>query len=141
MGCVSQRRKTLLDHEDADFYIWLDTDIIFDEKTLLYMENAMQSVQKFTPYTFITPEIVKIWDDSWDCLVNEEFLDKPAGYQQTNDPYKDSGVSSTCAFGAAYAIIDIRKNISTTKTSFFILNPPLYIIIYRLLYWYSITNI
>ena len=92
MGCVSQRRKTLLDHEDADFYIWLDTDIIFDERTLLYMENAMQSVQKFTPYTFITPEIVKIWDDSWDCLVNSEFLDKPAGYQQTNDPYKDSGV-------------------------------------------------
>ena len=92
MGCVSQRRKTLLDHEDADFYIWLDTDIIFDERTLLYMENALQSVQKFTPYTFITPEIVKIWDDTWDCLVNEEFLDKPAGYQQTNDPYKDSGV-------------------------------------------------
>lgn len=92
MGCVSQRRKTLLDHEDADFYIWLDTDIIFDERTLLYMENAMQSVQKFTPYTFITPEIVKIWDNTWDCLVNEEFLDKPAGYQQTNDPYKDSGI-------------------------------------------------
>ena len=92
MGCVSQRRKTLLDHEDADFYIWLDTDIVFDEKTLLYMENAMKSVQKFTPYTFITPEIVKIWDNTWDCLVNEEFLDKPIGYQQTNDPYKDSGV-------------------------------------------------
>ena len=92
LGCVSQRRKTLLDHEDIDFYIWLDTDIIFDERTLLYMENAMQSVQKFTKYTVITPEIVKIWDDTWDCLVNEEFLEKPAGYQQTNDPYKDSGV-------------------------------------------------
>lgn len=92
MGCVSQRRKTLLDHESADFYIWLDTDIIFDERTLLYMENAMSSVKKFTPYTVITPEVVKLWDTTWDCLVNEEFLEKPTDYQRTNDPYKDSGV-------------------------------------------------
>lgn len=92
MGCVSQRRKTLLNHEKADFFIWLDTDIIFDEKTLLYMENGMSSVKKFTPYTIITPEIVKVWDTTWDVLVNEEFLDKPLDYQKTNDPYKDSGV-------------------------------------------------
>lgn len=92
MGCVSQRRKTLLDQDSADFYIWLDTDIIFDERTLLYMENAMTSVKKFTPYTVITPEVVKLWDTTWDCLVNEEFLEKPTDYQRTNDPYKDSGV-------------------------------------------------
>lgn len=92
MGCVSQRRKTLLDQDSADFYIWLDTDIIFDERTLLYMENAMTSVKKFTPYTVITPEVVKLWDTTWDCLVNEEFLEKPTDYQKTNDPYKDSGV-------------------------------------------------
>lgn len=92
MGCVSQRRKSLIEQENADFYIWLDTDIIFDERTLLYMENAMSSVKKFTPYTVITPEVVKLWDTTWDCLVNEEFLEKPTDYQKTNDPYKDSGV-------------------------------------------------
>lgn len=92
MGCVSQRRNSLLEHKTSDFFIWLDTDIIFDERTLLYMENGMSSIKKFTPYTIITPELVKLWDVTWDVLVNEEFLDKPLDYQKSNDPYKDSGI-------------------------------------------------
>ena len=91
-GCVSQRRKSLLQHEDADYFIWLDTDIIFDERTLAYMENTMAAIKNITPYSVITPEIVKVWDTTWDCLVNEEFLNKPLDYQKTNDPYKDSGI-------------------------------------------------
>ena len=70
----------------------LDTDIIFDERTLAYIENTMAAIKNVTPYSIITPEIVRIWDNTWDCLVNEEFLDKPLDYQKTNDPYKDSGI-------------------------------------------------
>jgi len=92
-GCVSQRRHSLLTYEDSDYFIWLDTDIIFDERTLSYLENTMESIGNITPYSIITPEIVKIWDNTWDCLVNENFLDKPLDYQKTNDPYKDSGVT------------------------------------------------
>lgn len=91
-GCVSQRRKSLLQHEDADYFLWLDTDIIFDERTLSYMENTMTAIKDVTPYSVITPEIVKVWDNTWDCLVNENFLDKDTDYQKTNDPYKDSGI-------------------------------------------------
>jgi hypothetical protein len=91
-GCVSQRRASLLQHEDADYFIWLDTDIIFEERTLSYIQNAIKTVSSQTPYSVITPEIVKVWDNTWDCLVNEQFLDKPLNYQKTNDPYKDSGV-------------------------------------------------
>ena len=91
-GCVSQRRKSLLQHEDADYFVWLDTDIIFDERTLSYIENSMESIKSITPYSVITPEIVRVWDNTWDCLVNNNFLDKPLDYQKTNDPYKDCGV-------------------------------------------------
>ena len=91
-GCVSQRRKSLLQHEDADYFLWLDTDIIFDEKTLAYIEKGMESVKDITSYSVITPEIVKVWDTTWDCIVNENFLDKPLNYQQSNNPYIDSGI-------------------------------------------------
>jgi len=91
-GCVSQRRKSLLQHKDADYFIWLDTDIIFEERTLSYIQTAIKSTKDQFPYSVITPEIVKVWDNTWDCIVNEEFLDKPLDYQKTNDPYKDSGI-------------------------------------------------
>jgi hypothetical protein len=92
LGCVSQRRFSLNKHNDADYFIWLDTDIIFEERTLSYIVSSIQGINKDYPLSVITPEIVKIWDNTWDCLVNEEFLDKPINYQKTNDPYKDSGV-------------------------------------------------
>jgi|TARA_R100000027_G_scaffold25650_2_gene18638 hypothetical protein len=97
LGCVSQRRYSLERHKDADYFIWLDTDIIFEERTLSYMENAMKSTNELYSNSIITPEIVKIWDDTWDCIVNENFIDKKVNYQKNNDPYKDSGVKGDIA--------------------------------------------
>ena len=91
-GCVSQRRNTLHKYPNADYHIWLDTDIIFDERTLTYFENGMELLKDSSPYIILTPELVRIWDNTWDVLVNETFLTKPIGYQKTNDPYKDSGI-------------------------------------------------
>ena len=92
LGCVSQRRSSLTNHVDADYFIWLDTDIIFDERTLSYMQMTMEGTNKEYVHSIITPELVRIWDDSWDVLVNEQFIDEPFDYNQTNDPYKDSGI-------------------------------------------------
>lgn len=94
-GCVSQRRYTLEKYNDADYFIWLDTDIIFSSDTLAYFEMAIINTKEKYPYSIITPEIVRIWDETWDCLVNEKFKDKPLNYQKTNDPYEDSGVSGS----------------------------------------------
>ena len=88
-GCVSKRRQTWLDHKDVDYHIWLDTDIIFDERTLAYIDNVSQQLDD---ESIITPEIVKVWDNSWDCLVNENFIKEPIDYQKTNNPFKDSGI-------------------------------------------------
>ena len=91
-GCVSHRRYCLKEHEHTQYFIWLDTDIIFEERTLSYLENALQPVWDITPYGIITPELVRIWDNTWDCLVNETFMDKKLGYQQEANPYLDSGI-------------------------------------------------
>ena len=91
-GCVSQRRYSLEKHREADYFIWLDCDIIFDERTLFYIEQSIKGTNKDYLQTIITPEIVRVWDNTWDCIVNEQFLDKPLEYQKTNDPYKDSGI-------------------------------------------------
>ena len=91
-GCVSQRRYSLEKHREADYFIWLDTDIIFDERTLFYIEQSIKGTNKDYLQTIITPEIVRVWDNTWDCIVNEQFLDKQLEYQKTNDPYKDSGI-------------------------------------------------
>lgn len=92
LGCVSQRRSSLANYKDADYFIWLDCDIIFNERTLLYMQKAMTATNKKYINSIITPEFTRIWDDTWDCLVNEQFIDKPFDYNQTNDPYRDSGI-------------------------------------------------
>jgi hypothetical protein len=91
-GCVSHRKHTLETQETADYYIWLDTDIIFDEKTLSYMEETLIAINDVYPYTIITPEIVRVGDSAWDCLVNEKYLTKPLGYHLMNNPYIDCGV-------------------------------------------------
>lgn len=104
LGCVSQRRFSLNKHPESDYFIWLDTDIIFDERTLSYMENTMKSTNQISLNSIITPEIVKIWDDTWDCLVNENFINEKVNYQKDNDPYKDSGVKGDIS------IVEVNNN-------------------------------
>lgn len=90
-GCVSQRRFTSNNY-DADCFIWLDTDIVFDEYVLSFIERAITLINKDTNYFILSPEIVRVWDKTWDCLVNGRFIEKPIGYYKTNNPYHDCGV-------------------------------------------------
>ena len=93
MGCTSLRRIAHKECTDATHFIWLDTDIIFDEKVLFYIENSidiLSTTSDITKYV-IGPECVKIWDSTWDCLVNENFLTKEEGYCKINNPFVDAG--------------------------------------------------
>ena len=46
LGCVSQRRYSLYNNPDADFFIWLDCDFIFKDTTLSYMTQAYQTIKE-----------------------------------------------------------------------------------------------
>ena len=83
-GCVDKRRSII--SKQQDFVIWLDSDIYFSEFTLVYLINASLSIN--TDDTFIiTPEITKYWDDSWDCITNEKFINEPTNHRDYFDVY------------------------------------------------------
>ena len=57
---------------EIDFYMSLCPDTIFDENTIAYMiEGAKQVPNK---YFVITPQISKLWDNTWDSLVNPVYM-------------------------------------------------------------------
>lgn len=110
-GCVSHRRFCVERYEHTQYFIWLDTDIIFDERTLSYLEKSMQPVWDITPMNIITPELVRIWDNTWDVLVNENFIDKNVGYQKDANPYLDSGIKGDVG-------IEQVENLSSPQSRF-----------------------
>lgn len=94
LGAMSNRRYAHKECNDATHFIWLDTDICFDEKILAYIETSINTLEEANPDVakyFVTPEIVKYWDTTWDCLVNDKFLNKELDYCKTNNPFVDSG--------------------------------------------------
>ena len=93
MGCTSLRRIAHNECKDATHFIWLDTDICFDDRVLYYIEAGIDRIKETDDLQkyIISPECVKIWDTTWDCLVNENFLNKEVGYCRINNPFIDCG--------------------------------------------------
>jgi len=60
---------------NPDYYILSTPDIIFDEHLLAYYCEAIKSIKN--EYFLITPQITKMWDSSWDILVNPLYKDVP----------------------------------------------------------------
>jgi hypothetical protein len=75
---------------NVDDIIWLDSDIIFNQYTLGLILNASFNLKSNHTRYIITPEFVKLGDNTWDILVNENFLNKTYGYQLYNDSIIDS---------------------------------------------------
>ncbi|GIX31414.1 MAG: hypothetical protein KatS3mg124_1886 [Porticoccaceae bacterium] len=92
LGCTAHRRAALERYTEADVFCWLDPDIAFAPQTLdLLLQGCRLANQRGTHW-ILTPELVRLWDATWDCLVNDQFRDKPLGYQKDNDPWADCGV-------------------------------------------------
>ena len=90
LGCVSQRRMSLKNHSDADFFIWLDTDIVFKDTTLYYITSAYQMIKNEGLDMFVvTPQFVKQWDNTWDIVANKNYWNKPVNYHLECDIYAE----------------------------------------------------
>jgi hypothetical protein len=104
-GCTSMRNTS--SNSDSKWYLWLDTDIVYDPMMFPYMVNSIQVIEDTGCSKFIiTPEIVRQWDETWDCLVSDKFINKPIGYQASNNPYLDSKMDEN----DIPEIIEIRNN-------------------------------
>lgn len=92
-GALSARAYALREMPNATHFIWIDPDICFDETILKHMVWGIEAVsaQRGDPRYLITPEVVRLWDATWDCLVHESFLKHPVGYCKQNNPFVDAG--------------------------------------------------
>lgn len=82
-GCVDKRREANL--KSHDYIIWLDTDVFFSIHTLPYIIHSTKLIHD-TKY-ILTPQIIKYWDNSWDCITYDKFLTEPTNHRDYFDMY------------------------------------------------------
>jgi len=87
LGCNDKRRKAIRT-TTADNILYLDSDLFFSN-TLL--KNIIESTKLIDiDYYIISPQTVKMWDDSWDVITNQKYLNIEANIETyyNNDPFK-----------------------------------------------------
>lgn len=83
-GVADKRRHSIQTH-DVDQFIYLDCDIIFPPYTLKLLLDASKQVT--SEYYIISPQIPKLWDESWDVLMNKEYKNFIWDGKTFIDPY------------------------------------------------------
>ena len=82
-GCTDKRRQAA--GKEQDFIIWLDSDLYFPHQLLPLLILASKEITE-EDY-ILSPEIIKYWDHSWDCITNEAFLNEPHNHRDYFDLY------------------------------------------------------
>ena len=96
LGCDSHRRKSLLNNQDADFFIILDCDVITNDVILNYITSAYKGLtDKGLTDFIITPQINKMWDKSWDVITNKKYKNWTHKQALDSDPYKETIINET----------------------------------------------
>lgn len=81
MGTTQQKRKSI--KLNYDQFIFVDTDIAFPEVLLKYqLEGSYHLNGKY----ILIPQLVKLWDNTWDILVHDDYKNKEYGYYNTHNP-------------------------------------------------------
>jgi len=96
LGNFSFHRE-LYKFTDSDFVINLDTDIIFSETLLANIIKSAELLSESEKYFIITPEVYKLWDNSWDIIVNDKYINLlPSINCVVEDPYNDIIFNKEC---------------------------------------------
>lgn len=85
LGCNEHRRSTINDSNEDDAITFLDCDIHFDEKILDGIYKSTIKIKKFIDHYIITPTTVRLWDETWDCIVNDKYKNHKIGFQNNVD--------------------------------------------------------
>ena len=70
-----------------DYYIGTCPDMYFHEHLLLYLIESAKQIDKQSEYFVITPQIYKMWDNTWDHLTNEKYQSIPYEDWDKGDVY------------------------------------------------------
>ena len=70
--------------EQTDYYLSICPDMYFSEHLLNYMSLAARSIKD--KYFVLTPQICRMWDNSWEVLTHPKFAVGPHyGWEKTTD--------------------------------------------------------
>ena len=81
---MHQIKRRQAQYKIQDYIIWLDSDIYFSHLTS-YLISSTEHIQEDT--FILSPEIIKYWDNSWDCIVHDKFLKEPHNHRDYFDLY------------------------------------------------------
>jgi hypothetical protein len=87
LGCDDKRREAIRS-TTADNILYLDSDLLFKPELLSYMIESAKLVEQ--EYYIISPQTVRMWDESWDVITNPQYLSTPANMETyyANDPFE-----------------------------------------------------
>ena len=79
LGAFSYKTMFLNKYKDeVDAFIWFDSDMIFPDNTIVSLIGAHQALGDTN--CIITPQIHRLWDETWDVLVNKDYINIPASH-------------------------------------------------------------
>jgi hypothetical protein len=84
LGIDDKRRNSIREYT-PDNFIYLDCDVIFKPETLALLINSAKTIKE--EYYIISPQTPKLWDFTWDVLVNNIYLNEQYGFEKIIDPY------------------------------------------------------
>jgi len=86
-GCNTVRRNAIRKQDNTTHIIYLDTDLIFPETILYYIEQATLEID--SKYHIITPQIFQLWDSSWDVISHPDYRNTSRENKQwLTNPYQ-----------------------------------------------------
>jgi len=86
-GALDKRRSCQF--KNQDYVIWLDSDIYFSPILLPLLIQATDIIKD--ECYILTPKTIKLWDNSWDCIVDEKFKNESYDFRlhvNTNEFHK-----------------------------------------------------
>lgn len=94
-GVNEHRRNSIENSSNTDYLIFLDSDIHFNKDLLKIHKKHYDTISKKYEFFILTPQYTKLWDNTWDELVNTKFLNKARNEIKpnvVNDIYGDMGL-------------------------------------------------
>jgi hypothetical protein len=106
---------------EKDYYLWMDPDISYPYNYWSTLLEAFEILSKDNTHFIITPSTTKLWDSSWDVIVNEDQLNLPYGndgwyesnFEQYFYPDKDPELdqTNTIKFGGGFGNLFSAKTL------------------------------
>jgi len=82
---IDDKRRNSIRKYNPDNFIYLDCDIIFKPETLALLISSAKTTND--DYYIISPQTPRLWDFTWDVLVNNVYLNEQYGFEKIIDPY------------------------------------------------------